>query len=203
MKLSSNSTLSPLTRLPQTSDGDPKIESSSAPSTSIPQPTTDAGVKVTLTHDRAADSDNLYSKPSNVPAVMQINYYSFGDQTSLGSPSGPTRLEYNVYRPDGVAIDSGTQPFTVKSTGEKLTDAVAQKIQAMLLDVTKHRIAIYEAGEKDGLSSSEIIARLQAYDRSLPASYHALVGDSTMTNPITRYGEATHDEAMGGPPQTV
>jgi hypothetical protein len=134
--------------------------------------------------------------------MMTLNYFSLGDEGPLGGPAGLTRLEYNVYRPDGIAIDGRTSPYTITSTGEPLTDAVGKKYQVMLHEVTKHRIDIYLAGKSDGLSNKQIIAQLQAYDRSLPDSYHALVGSSDWTDPSKRYAQATRDEALGGPVQT-
>lgn len=165
-------------------------------------PSGDAGVTVTLAGQVSPQPASTYANPGKAMPVVGIDYFSFGDQTALGSASGPTRLEYNVYRPDGIAIDSSTRPFTITATGEKLDDATARKYQALLEDVTKQRIAIYQSGQEKGMSNAQILAELQSFDNNLPASYQALVGHSSMSDPRTRYNQVTHGELMGGPAQT-
>ncbi|MCX2863558.1 hypothetical protein OOZ63_17135 [Paucibacter sp. PLA-PC-4] len=133
---------------------------------------------------------------------MAFNYWSSGETTSVGIASGPTRLEYNVYRPDGIAIDGATHPYTVSSTGEPLTDDLKRKLDAIVQGVTRQRIEIYKAGKDAGLSVSEIRESLISFDKSLSQSYRALVGTSYMTDPSTRYVNPTHTELMGGPRQS-
>lgn len=108
-----------------------------------------------------------------------------------------------MYRPVGLVVDSTTNPYTVKATGEKLTPDAAQKYESILLDVTRQRIAIYQNARSQGLGDTEILAALQAFDETLPASYRALVGPCDMTDPSTRYSLATPDELRGGPVQTI
>jgi hypothetical protein len=136
------------------------------------------------------------------PARVTFDYFSFGEQGPHGSPAGSTRLEYNAYRPDGLAIDAGTTPYTVKATGERLTAEVARKYEALLHEVSRGRIDIFNQGKAEGLPSSEILARLQAYDRGQPESYRALVGHSSFSDPAQRYTLPTHAEVMGGPVQS-
>lgn len=157
-----------------------------------------ADAVVTLSGGAATRPSDTYTMPT-----ATLDYFAFGDENALGSPSGPTRLEYNVYRPDGLAIDGLTRPYTVAATGEPLTGATADKYRSLLLDVAQGRIDLYRRGRQDGLSNGEILERLQAYDRALPASYRALVGHSSFSDPDTRYRQATHDEVMGGPVQTA
>lgn len=150
---------------------------------------------VTLSGNSGAKSGHVYGP------MVKPDFFSFGDTSSLGSPSGPTRLEYNVYRPDGLAV-AWTEPLTITATGEKMTEDVAKKYQDMLLDVTKDRIKIYQEGKSQGLSNTQIREKLQAFDEGLPDSYKALVGRSGMSDPATRYMLATRDESLGGPVQT-
>lgn len=128
--------------------------------------------------------------------MAALDYFSFGDGEAMGLPKGVSRLEYNVYRPDGLDIDGRSYPFVVKSTGEKLSGSVADKYQKMLLDVTRQRIEIYKEGKANGLSDDQLLSSLQAFDISLPDSYRTLVGKSDMVAPSTRYNMPTHDEVM-------
>lgn len=128
--------------------------------------------------------------------MAALDYFSFGDGEALGLPAGVSRLEYNVYRPDGLDIDGRSYPFVVKSTGEKLSGSVAEKYQKMLLEVTRQRVEIYKEGKATGLSDEQILSNLQAFDKSLPDSYRTLVGKSDMVAPSTRYNMPTHDEVM-------
>lgn len=143
----------------------------------------------------ASQTDAQYKNTGSMP-MMSLNYFSFGDETSLGSPSGDTRLEYNAYRPDGMEIDGSGVPFIIKSTGEKLTGATQEKYRTLLLNATKDRIGIYKDGKSRNLSDDQILENLQTYDRNLPDSYRALVGNSDMVDPLTRYNMPTHDEVM-------
>ena len=79
---------------------------------------------------------------------------------------------------------------------------MAKKYQTILLEVTKDRIDIFQDGKSQGLSSNEILKKLEAFDRNLPDSYRALVGSSSFSDPASRYTVPTHDEVMGGPVQT-
>jgi hypothetical protein len=160
-----------------------------------PAPPDSTVVKLGGTRSPAADT---YAPP----ATATLDFFSFGDQGPHGHPVGPTRLEYNAYRPDGLAIDATTTPYTVKSTGERLTPDVARKYEALLNDTSRGRIEIFRQGQAQGLSNGEILAQLQAYDRSQPASYRALIGNSAFSDPAQRYTMPTHDEVMGGPVQT-
>lgn len=128
--------------------------------------------------------------------MAALDYFSFGDGEAMGLPEGVSRLEYNVYRPDGLDIDGRSYPFVVKSTGEKLSGSVAEKYQKMLLEVTRQRVEIYKEGKATGLSDEQILSNLQAFDKSLPDSYRTLVGKSDMVAPSTRYNMPTHDEVM-------
>lgn len=129
-------------------------------------------------------------------SMASLDYFSFGDGEAMGLPKGVSRLEYNVYRPDGLDIDGRSYPFVVKSTGEKLSGSVADKYQKMLLEVTRQRIDIYNEGKAKGLSDNQLLSNLQAFDNSLPDSYRNLVGKSDMVAPSTRYNMPTHDEVM-------
>lgn len=146
--------------------------------------------------------DSSVKKSSNVAGggmpMVGLDYFSFGDAAAMGLPKGASRLEYNVYRPDGLAIDGRSYPFVVKSTGEKLSGAVAEKYQKMLLDITRQRIDIYKEGKAKGLSDDQLLSSLQAFDNSLPESYRTLVGTSDMVAPATRYNMPTHEEVMQG-----
>ena len=181
---------------------------SSSPSTGVAGGAKDsagatASYEVSLSGGAARKAPDVYEPPKNgVGGNMSFNYWSSGETTSLGTASGPTRLEYNVYRPDGIAIDGSTIPYKVSSTGEPLTPEVKSKLDAILLDVTKQRIAIYRAGKDAGLSVSDIRDKLIAFDKALPQPYKALVGTSYMTDPATRYVNPTHDEVMGGARQS-
>lgn len=128
--------------------------------------------------------------------MATLDYFSFGDGEAMGLPKGASRLEYNVYRPDGLDIDGRSYPFVVKSTGEKLSGSVADKYQKMLLEVTRQRVEIYKEGKATGLSDEQILSNLQAFDKSLPDSYRTLVGKSDMVAPSTRYDMPTHYEVM-------
>lgn len=130
--------------------------------------------------------------------MAALDYFSFGDGEAMGLPKGVSRLEYNVYRPDGLAIDGRSYPFVVKSTGEKLSGAVAEKYQKMLLEVTRQRVEIYKEGKTKGLSDDQLLSTLQAFDNSLPDSYRTLVGASDMVAPATRYNMPTYEEVMQG-----
>ena len=167
---------------------------------------TDPGVVVNISGNAAPEPSTGYTSSgastASMPRVM-VDYFSFGDKSSLGSAQGPTRLEYNVYRPDGFEIDATHDPFLVQATGEAMTPEVAEKYRDILLDVTSGRIEIYKSGKAEGLSSEAIRAKLQDYDRNLPASYKTLVGTSDMVDPATRYMNATWDETMGGPVQSI
>lgn len=146
--------------------------------------------------------DSSLKKSSNVASggmpMVALDYFSFGDAAAMGLPKGASRLEYNVYRPDGLAIDGRSYPFVVKSTGEKLSGAVADKYQKMLQDITRQRIDIYKDGKAKGLSDDQLLSSLQAFDNSLPDSYRALVGTSDMVAPATRYNMPTYEEVMRG-----
>lgn len=153
---------------------------------------------VNLGSTRGTAGADVYASP----ARATFDYFSFGEQGPFGSAVGPTRLEYNAYRPDGLAIDATTMPYTVKATGERLTPDVARKYETLLNDTSRGRIDVFRQGQADGLSNGEILARLQAYDRSLPDSYRALIGHSSFSDPAQRYKLPTHDEVMGGPAQS-
>lgn len=141
---------------------------------------------------------NSSVKKSGGMPMVALDYFSFGDAAAMGLPKGASRLEYNVYRPDGLAIDGRSYPFVVKSTGEKLSGAVADKYQKMLLDITRQRIDIYKEGKAKGLSDEHLLSSLQAFDNSLPDSYRAVVGESDMVAPATRYNMPTYEEVMRG-----
>ncbi|MBS1161753.1 MAG: hypothetical protein H6R15_4172 [Proteobacteria bacterium] len=128
--------------------------------------------------------------------MAALDYFSFGEGEAMGLPKGVSRLEYNVYRPDGLDIDGRSYPFVVKSTGEKLSGSVADKYQKMLLEITRQRIDIYNEGKAKGLSDDQLLSSLQAFDNSLPDSYRTLVGKSDMVAPSTRYNMPTYDEVM-------
>lgn len=160
-----------------------------------------AGYEVSLSSATASRASDVYGPPKAGPARMTFNYWSSGDTTPYGSASGPSRLEYNVYRPDGFVIDGSTSPYTVTATGEPLTEEVIRRLDALVHGVTKQRIDIYKAGKDAGLSIPEIREKLMAFDRALPESYRQLVGTSFMTDPASRYLNPTYDEVMGGPKQ--
>lgn len=128
--------------------------------------------------------------------MAALDYFSFGDGAAMGLPKDVSRLEYNVYRPDGLDIDGRSYPFVVKSTGEKLSGSVADKYQKMLMDVTRQRIEIFQEGKAKGLSDEQLLSSLQAFDNSLPDSYRTLVGKSDMVAPSTRYNMPTYHEVM-------
>lgn len=159
------------------------------------------GYEVTLSNAVAPSTSDVYKPPKAGPASMTFNYWSSGDTTPFGSATGPTRLEYNVYRPDGFVIDGSTSPYTVTATGEPLTEDVIRRLDALVHGVTQQRIDIYRAGKDAGLSVPEIREKLMAFDRALPDSYRRLVGTNYMTDPASRYLNPTYDEVMGGPRQ--
>lgn len=162
-------------------------QKSSADKTSAP-----ASGETTL-NNAVKNSNN--SSNAGMP-MATLDYFSFGDGEAMGLPKGASRLEYNVYRPDGLDIDGRSYPFVVKSTGEKLSGSVADKYQKMLLEVTRQRVEIYKEGKATGLSDEQILSNLQAFDKSLPDSYRTLVGKSDMVAPSTRYNMPTHDEVI-------
>lgn len=146
-----------------------------------------------------------YSNPTSRPAQKYVtfDFYSFGDVSPHGQAAGPTRLEYNVYRPDGINIDGTTTPYTVIATGESLDGAVADKYKNMLWDVTAQRIKMYKSELKAGIPLEQIRSHLQAFDRNLPDDYKALIGVSDMSLPEKRYMMPTHDETLGGEVQRI
>lgn len=159
------------------------------------------GYEVSLSSATASKASDVYKPPKASPGGMTFNYWSSGETTRFGSATGPTRLEYNVYRPDGFSIDGSTSPYTVTATGEPLTDDVIRRLDALVHGVTKQRIEIYRAGKDAGLSVPEIRERLVAFDCTLPDSYRNMVGSWYATDPQSRYLNPTHDEVMGGPRQ--
>lgn len=175
-----------------------------APSSDVPKAPSvgQRSYEVSLTGGAGGRSSDVYAPPkAPVGGYMTFNQWGSGDVTSLGSASGPTRLEYNVYRPDSIVIDGSTNPYTVVATGEPLTEDVKRKLDEIVHAVTKQRIEIYKSGKEAGLSVSDIRDRLIAFDHAQPASYRNLVGNFYSTDPATRYMNWTHDELMGGPRQ--
>ncbi len=169
-----------------------------------PSPSSDPSAVVNLSGSTGSNTSATYGAPSSQGGGrVTFDNMGFGDTPSFGSASGPSRLEYNAYRPDGLNIDGTQTPPVIRSTGESLTASVAAKYDAMLEDVAKQRVSLYKSGLAAGQSMEDIRASLQAFDAGLPDSYKALVGSSSLVDPSQRYMQPTHDEVMGGPPQQI
>lgn len=160
---------------------------------------------VHLSSTGVRSNQSTYANPAAGAAqkFVTFNFFSFGDTSPNGSASGPTRLEYNVYRPDGIDVEGSEFPYTVKSTGEKLDGDVAAKYRKMLWDVTSQRIQLYKTGIAANFTLEAIRKSLQNFDKMLPDAYKALVGSSDMSDPATRYMMATNAEALGGEVQHI
>lgn len=114
------------------------------------------------------------------------------DEIGWGFPEMPPAdaddLEYNAYRPDGVAVmPEGTIPFHLAATGETLTDTVRQRVRQQLDQVTRQRISLYNEQKSSGKSNAEIRQALQEFDAQLPDDYKQLTGLGTKINDAVRY----------------
>ncbi len=126
---------------------------------------------------------------------MEVRYF---DEVGWGFPELPPAdaddLEFNAYRPDGVAIMSDNiMPYHLAATGETLNDAVRQRVRQQLDQVTRQRISLYNDQKASGKSNVEILQALLQFDAQLPDDYKQLTGLGSKIDEAARYAQRRPD----------
>lgn len=95
------------------------------------------------------------------------------------SPDAADPLEQMAYSRDKMRISIQNDPPTWRDTGEPVDIGSWMAAQKEVDARVDGRVAVYEQARSEGLSSEEILARLQEYNASLPANRY----EATLTPP--------------------
>lgn len=95
---------------------------------------------------------------------------------SLQSSAAVSEPETQAATRDGAAVDSSGTPWRVLSAGQPLTAETQADAEARIDEVSRQRVALYQAAVAAGASDEEIGRQMAAFNATLPDDYKALAG---------------------------